>query len=1149
MKKPLIPKNRSSLILKLTLKMKLSIVLLFLSIFFVNAKNLHGQGTKITLDLQNVRVERLIDEIESTTGFRFIYKLEDVNLNRTISIVAYDEDISAVLERAFKSSKTDFKLNDKEQIFLIKRVKNPNDNGIAASIPQQTVSGIVRDENETPLPGASVMEKGTANGTVTDFDGNFAITVEEDAVLEISYLGYQSVDISVDGRSKIEIQLQIDTDRLDEVVVIGYGTSERKNLTGAVAKVQSRSIANIPEVGFEQKIIGQLPGVNVQQTTGTPGGNVSIKIRGTSSISAGNEPLIIIDGFPVSDSNNSSTVQGSRPSNATRRENPQNSLSTLNPNDIESIEVLKDASAAAIYGSRGSNGVILITTKRGKEGKPTISFNAYNGLQEIITTYDMMDAHTFAEQHYISRLNSGTLSGYPDAYVPYLNDVPGLPSTDWQDALFRTAQIQNYDLSVRGGTEKIGYYVSGNYFNQEGIILGSGFERFTFRSNLDAKISDKVKLSVNLNPSYADSDLVPAENPYFVDGVVNLALLSIPTDPIYNEDGSFNFNQNTAAGSGPFVNPIALATGVDDRLQQFRFLGGIRLDAEIYKNLTVASSFGFDSNSFRRDYYRPSWIPVRGAQGPSNPEARSFSSQLFNWVNENTLNYDFNLGEHNKFNFLLGFTAQKERIERNGLFANNFANDLVRTLNAGQVYDGFSQIQEWSLLSYLSRITFNHKDKYLINASIRRDGSSRFGENTKWGWFPSASVGWRVSGEEFFPESVVFSDLKIRASIGQTGNFSIPNYGSVALLEEADYVLGDTVVNGLAPDTSPNSDLSWEKTTMTNFGLDLGLFEDSVLITADYFVSNTNDLLINLPVPGSSGFSTSLQNIGEVENKGFELGIKTNFSIGDLQWSTSLNFATLSNEVISLGRIDEPIISSGGIPNTHITQAGSPIGSYFGYTVLGVYTSQDQIDGTPSFSDTQVGDFIFEDTNGDGVLNPDDRTTIGDFFPDFTYGFTNQFQYKNIDFSFLIQGAQNFEVFHLAQRYLGSLQTFSNYRNDIYQNAYFSPENPGNGQIHRPNASPTGDNDATSSYYVEDGSYLRVRNITLGYTINKSNSVRIPVDSFRIYVTAQNPFTITDYPGYNPEVNMRPEDPLSQGEDYGTYPLPRSLIVGINLTL
>ncbi|MFY0608549.1 MAG: TonB-dependent receptor [Cyclobacteriaceae bacterium] len=1096
---------------------------------------------------EGVSIIELFEHIESLTNLRFAYSQEEMQ-GRDKIIVSQKSNLNDLLKTVSVQAGVSFKRVNEQIAVTVAKFGDDLPDLTEQVVIQELIQGTVTDETGETLPGATVMEKGTSNGTITDIDGNFSLDVSEGATLIISFVGYLPTEIKLDGQSTINVSLAEDVSALDEVVVIGYGTSAKKNLTGAVVSLDEKQINNLPNVGFEQNIVGRLPGVNIQQTTGTPGGNVSIKVRGTGSISAGNSPLIVIDGFPISDSYNSATVQGSRPGNSTRQENPQNPLSSLNPNDIKSIEVLKDASAAAIYGSRGANGVVLITTKSGSTGKSQLAFNAYYGIQQVTNTYEMMDAYTFAEQNYLSRVNGGSTSGYPPEFIPYLNDEPGLVDTDWQDALFRTAPIQSYDLSARGGTKNLNYYVSGSYFAQDGIILGSGFERLSARANLDGKISDKVILKVNFNPTYTKSQLVPAENPYFVDGVVNLALLSIPTESIYNADGSFNFRQNTAAGSGPFVNPIAIAEGIEDELDQFRLLSNFKLEAEIIKGFKFNTSFGADINSFNRSYYRPSWIPVRGAGLPSNPNGRNFTTDVLNWTNENTLTYNLNSGKHD-LNVLAGFTAQKEQIARTGLYANNFPNDLVTTLNAGMVTSGFSQIQEWSLLSYLSRAIYNYDGKYIINMSIRRDGSSRFGENTKWGLFPSGSVGWRLSEESFFPSMDFINDVKLRASIGVTGNFSIPNYGAVALIESANYIFNDQVTNGLTTGTSPNADLSWEKTTMTNYGLDVALFDNLITFTGDYFISNTKDLLLNVPVPGSSGFSSSLQNIGEVQNKGLELGLNSSFDIGKVNWSLNANIATLRNEVIALGKSGEPIITDGGVPSTHITQVGSPIGSYYGYKVLGVFQNQEDLDSYPSFSDSNIGDFKFEDVNGDGVISPDDRTITGDFFPDYTFGFSSQLTFSGFDLGFLIQGSQGFEVLHLAQRYLSSLQTFSNYRADTYADAFLSEENPGSGKVYRPNSSPTGNTDAISSYHVEDGSFVRLRNATIGYTFGSNQAVdsKLPFESFRVYVTGQNLWTLSNYPGYNPEVNMRPNNPLSQGEDYGTYPLAKSVIIGVNI--
>lgn len=1103
------------------------------------------KNTIVSLNENNATLVDIFNKITNITNFNFTYSRYIVEKNDRFDAVYQKQSLEYVLTDLGKRAGFSFKVDDTD----IMIAENPVKVGFKElKLYQKRVNGTVTDALGEPLLGATVLEKGTSNGVSTDFDGRFTIDLKnENAVLVVSYIGFITQEIAIANRTSFEVSLVADVSSLNEVVVIGYGQIARRDVTGSVVKISSKDLKDQATVGFDQNLVGRVAGVNVQQTTGAPGGNVAIRIRGTGSISAGNSPLIVIDGFPISDSYATGNVQGNRPGRETLYENPQNPLNSLNPNDIESIEVLKDASASAIYGSRGANGVIIITTKKGATGKAKINFNSYSGIQRVTNTYDMMDAYTYAEQQFISYQNSGLESNFPAYLMPYLNDVPGLTDTDWQDELFRDAAIQNYDLSVRGGNESLKYFVSGNYFNQDGIVLGSGFKRYSFRTNLDAQVTEKIKLTLSLNPSVSESDLVGAENPYFVDGVVNLALLAIPTDAVYNPDGTFNFNQNTAAGSGPFVNPIALATGVKDDLTQSRILGNLKLSADLMHGLKYISSFGVDLNNFERSYYRPSWIPFRGATPPNNPEGRAFTTGISNWIFENTLNYEVPLNNQ-KLSLLAGFSAQKEQINRSGIFATDFPNDLVTTINAGTVTSAYTETEEWSLLSYFARAIYNYDDRYYANIAVRRDGSSRFGDNNKWGFFPSASVAWRISNESFFTGGSSINDLKLRASYGVTGNFSIPNYGSVALLGQNNYVLDGNQINGLAPSTSPNPNLSWEKTEQLDLGLDVGLFEDKIYLNADYFVSNTKDLLINLPVAGTTGFETSLQNVGEVKNTGFELGITGYFNLGDIKWTLSGNIATLKNEVVSLGSLTDPIIANGGVTNTHITQVGSPIGSYYGYKVLGVFMSQDEINNNPSVTTTAVGDFRFADINGDGIITPTDRTILGDFFPDYTFGINSQMEYKNWDFNFTIQGSQGFEIFHLQQRYLASLQTFSNYRADVFRNSYISPQQPGNGQVYRPNANVTGNNQNISSYHVEDGSYIRLRSITLGYTLSNSTFFEsIGLSSFRVYLTGQNLFTITNYPGYNPEVSSRPSDTLTQGEDYGTYPLAKSVIFGINV--
>lgn len=501
----------------------------------------------------------------------------------------------------------------------------------------------------------------------------------------------------------------------------------------------------------------------------------------------------------------------------------------------------------------------------------------------------------------------------------------------------------------------------------------------------------------------------------------------------------------------------------------------------------------------------------------------------------------------------MGYTAQRDYTDRNGAFATDFPDDFVQTIDPDRstVTSAFSAISESSLVSLISRVLYDYDGKYLFSASFRRDGSSRFGKNTKYGNFPSVSAGWRISDESFF-KSRVINDLKLRASYGVRGNDQIGNYSGVARLGSSNYIFDGQEYNGLAPNNSSNQDLSWERNVENNYGLDLGLFNNKLVFNADYFISTTKDLLFSIPVPGSAGTpgGVSLQNIGSIENRGFELGITNNMAIGDLKITTNANISSIKNKILQFGVSDAPLILSGGRPDTYIAQIGQPIGSYYGYNVLGVFTSQEELDTNANYvTGSFIGDFKFEDVNGDGVINASDRKILGNPIPDYTFGFTSQLSYKNVDFSFGILGKQGFEILHISQRYLGNLETFSNYRSDSFNNAYISPENPGNGKVYRPNGTPTGGNAEISSYHVEDGSFVRVQNVTLGYSFKKETLKKIGnLKQLRVYATAVNPFTFTKYSGYNPDVSARSDSALTAGEDYGTYPLAKNFLFGLNVS-
>lgn len=1046
---------------------------------------------------------------------------------------------------------------------------------------QSILTGTVTDaaSGET-LAGAAVQIKGTSTGTSTDARGQYRLnlpTGTSQPTLIFSFIGYQPLEETVGNRTVVNVKLMASTNALSEVVVVGYGVQNRRDVTTSIGSVRAKDLANQPVVSFDNALAAKIAGVQVVQTSGAPGAALQVRVRGTGSISAGLDPLYVIDGVPLSRDTKFATGSTS----TQFPDNPINVLSTINTDDIESIEVLKDASAAAIYGSRGSNGVVLLTTKRGKEGKTTINYDSFVGFQQVNKKLDLLNAYEYATLNaeaknnaYLDRNPTGKATdpndvrsrgiGAPSTLiapqvVPYLSGQSGLTDTDWQDEIFRQVPIQNHTLSISGGTGSPGgrpsdrtsvrYYVSGNYLDQQGIVINSGYKRYSSRANLDIK-SGRLSVGLNLNPTYSFHDLIKAEGPFLADGIIGLAVQLAPIFPVYNPNGTYNFDANGwGFGATSILNPVAVANEVKDKLSQLRLLGNAYAQYDIAKGFTYRLSVGADVNNFQRDYYRPSIVEIRDRKGPSIPTGFSRTQNYVNWLVEHTLNYNQSFGLHT-ISALAGFSAQKDRRTASELTATNFPNDLVQTLNAGQVTAGSSDIQEWSLLSYIGRAQYDYNGKYLVSAALRADGSSRFGASNRWGYFPSVSAGWNVSQESFLKNSTWLNDLKIRASYGLTGNFQIPNYGSVSLLNYQNYVLGpETIVSGLAPGNSANDKLKWEKTAMLDVGFDANFFRNRLTLTVDYYNANTSDLLLNVPVPRASGFSTELQNIGKVNNQGFEFTLGTQQTFGRVGWSANANLATNRNEVRALGTSGDPIIVSGGVASAQfITRIGEPIGQYWTMQYDGVFKNQAEIDAYPRTATTRPGDFRFVDVNGDKRIDfSSDRTVTGSYFPKYTFGFTNSFTYAGFDLGATVQGVQGNKILNLIRRYIYNSEGNGNqFRGAL--DRWQSVDNVGNGLVNRANRLSTGSNGEISTWHIESGSYVRIRTITLGYALPTTLLQRLHLSRARVYVTTQNPFTFTKYSGYNPDVSARPDNALSQGEDYGTYPLARTTSIGINLS-
>ncbi|MFT3949585.1 MAG: TonB-dependent receptor [Agriterribacter sp.] len=1063
-----------------------------------------------------------------------------------------------------------------------------------------TVKGTVTDEKGAALAGVTVIALNNAtnasSATQTDANGAFSISLSAGRYnFSFSFVGYKSQTISnyivkAEEPNTLAVTLTGSDQSLEQITIVGYGSQRKRDVTTAVVGIKAKDMENQPVNNVAEAMVGKMTGVQVAQGTGQPGAPLSIKVRGVGTITAGTEPLYVVDGFPLT----------------------SNNLNTLNTYDIESIEVLKDASSAAIYGSRGSNGVVLITTKQGRRGKMQINVNSYIGQQQVAHKIKMLDAYQYADivkdarnNSYSDQMISNNLKRAsqgldPVAYslnddnatrllntgnnqntiipvevVPYLEGKTGLTNTDWQDEVFRNALIQNHTISASGGSESFRYYTSLDYLNQDGIIINSNFKRYGARVNLEAN-RGIFRFGIDINPSVIQEKRVNSDGTYAADGggVVSSALHYAPIWPVFNPDGTYNFSENswssdtkTLMPGGSTVtgnaqtqawNPVALAMLQKNDVVSTRLLGNAFVEAEIIRNLKYKALFAYDLFSSRQDKFRPSTFPASNTAG--NPEtdatATSQTTANFNWMLEQTLNYSKKFGDHS-LNVLLGWSEQKDDLRGNYAYASGFISNQITTLSAGRVTDGKSEQSQWSLASGIARIQYNYLGKYLLTASIRADGSSKFGANNRWGSFPSASVGWRLSDEKFMENVSFISDLKLRASYGLTGNFKIPNYGSLGAMSYFAYVYGTTVVNGAAPTSRPNPNLSWEKTAQTNFGLDAAFFKNRVSLSLDYYNSNTKDLLLDVPVPLSTGFSTELINIGKVNNKGFEVNVGTSNRFGNLVWNASVNFSTNKNKVIELGPGNADIISTGSVANAYfITRVGHPIGSYFLPNVLGVFATQAEVDAYPHFEDaasnfglatTKPGDFKFEDADKDGKINlTSDRVILGSYQPKYTFGFATDLQWRGFDFSVSMQGVSGNKILNLGRRYFYNHEgNMNNYAGAV--NRWKSESDPGSGKNVRANRVGKGQNGITSSWHVEDGSYLRVRNITLGYSLSPAVIDKWGVTKARLYISLQNMLTFTKYEGYNPEVSNRTVS-TTNGEDYGVYPTAKTVSVGINVT-
>ncbi|MBM1106256.1 TonB-dependent receptor [Aurantibacter crassamenti] len=1029
---------------------------------------------------------------------------------------------------------------------------------------QSTISGNVVDAIGTPIPGVNVLEKNTVNGVVTDFDGNFSISASStEVILVFSYMGFITKEVIVDGQNNLNIILEEDVSKLDEVVVVGYGTQRKKDLTGSITRVAMDDVNQPSIASFDQMLQGKVAGVQISQTSGAPGGNVNILVRGMSSITGGNEPLYVIDGFPVGSSGNSDfgSYGGNLYSSAGIANNTQqriNPLGSINPSDIESIEILKDASATAIYGSRGANGVVIITTKRGKAGKSEISAEVSLGMQSIGHKLDMLNSQQYAEYVAQGRDNAHVFAG-GSASDPnelragsrqvrpeFRNPSSIATDTDWQDVIYRVAPVRNYQVSFNNGNDKTRFFIAGGYFDQEGIIETSSFKRFNVRTNIDSNISDKIKIGTSLTGSYSYGRFPNSEGHYGTGGLIMAALAASPTIPVYDDAGQPYFNQaDVTDGLGWLANPLDLLSGFSDKRRTANILWNNYLEYKLLDGLTFKTSIGLNYTAGQIDIWRSSKIPnFTTLNYPANAGANRTNS--INWLNENTLNYKKSFDDKHFFDVLGGFTVQKDRFERLSVGASDFPTENVPYISAGIVNAGGQIISEWSLLSFMGRLNYSYDSKYLLTATVRKDGSSRFGGNNKWGAFPSVSAGYNISEEDFMDSVNFINNLKLRVSYGISGNNQIGNYNHIGLLAQSNYVANGNQVPGLVPSTLSNDNLTWEKSKQTNIGLDLGMFDNRISINVDAYKDLKTDLLLAVQLPSATGFQSATQNIGDIENKGIEFGLNTvNVQAGDFSWTSSATFSANQNKVLKLAT------ENGRISNNayQITEVGESISSFYMLNAIGVFANAAEVQGAAlQHPETQAGDLRFEDVNNDGTIDSDDRKIVGSPFPDFTWGFDNRFTYKNLSLGISLVGSQGASTYFQGGSSVLNSAGVQNQIADISLGRWVSETQPGNGFQPRAIRSNYANGFGTSSHFLFDSSFTRIKNVNLSYDFPSNATKAIGLSKLALYADVANLFTFTDYPGYDPESSTSGSNVASSGIDYFTYPLARTITVGLKLS-
>ena len=1135
MKKSLIKRRFLYKIVKISLT-QLAIVLVFSSLAFA----LPGRAqkildTKVSIALDNVSLGNSLLELEKTAQVKFSYNSRALKLSQKVNITANNEALSSVLNRLLLplniqyfevSNRIVLRKNDE----IVSGKNSENElvfNATTNALADITIKGTVTDEKGGKLPGVSIAIKGTTRGTTTNSNGDYSISIPDNkATLVFSFVGYKSQEITIGALTQIDVTMAESAIGLQEVIVTAYGSQKQKDVTGSMFKVDASKLVDIPVGQITQKLQGQIPGVQITQSNGIPGQDIAIRIRGAASINAGNAPLYVVDGLPL--------VGG---------------LSMINPNEVDNLTVLKGSSATSLYGSRAANGVILITTKKAKEGQTSIQFNHTFGIAQVPKKGrpNLMNAKEFLADRKAFWEDKIRYEDYTDG-IPELYQNPEKwtgPDTDWFDEVLQTATLKSYNLSLLSSKGKFSSATILGYYDEEGAMINSSYKRYSLRSNNDYQVNDKLRIGVSVAPTFQVNN-----NLNNTTGMFNVVYAATVTPPIFspndkNPDGSV---KQYFDGPGLFVFPNWANTlrNQENVGKQVRLLSSVYAELDFLKDLKFRTSFSADVNNTTQRTFYPSTIGPTIWDAPPRLATGSYlTSNSASWLTENTLNYTKTFGSNHNVNALIGYSAQSFNSESSGLNGNQYPDDLISSLSAANNITSWKNqnaIAEWSLLSMFTRFNYNYKNKYLLSASLRRDGSSRFGWDNQWGLFPSLSAGWVVSDEAFMSNLSAISFMKLRAEYGEVGNFNIGNYTQFGNISGTDYVFGGSLAAGRRQTTLGNNNLTWETSRGVDIGLDIAAFKGRVNFTYDYYDKATKGMLYQVNIPWTTGYSNIQDNIGEFHMWGHEFNLNTVNLEGSFRWSSNFNLSINRNKVIKLGVNDQPIgAQDGWIAQVNRTEVGQPIGQFYVFLNDGVYMTQAEFDKGAKAGDSQVGTQRFKDLNGDGKIDLNDRTYVGNPNPKFVYGFTNTFDYKKFDLNIVISGAYDQDKARTLYEWSEIVEGNFNVEKYVI-NRWRSPENPGAGKIGRTLSGTNAWSSMGQADWIEKASYLAVKNITLGYTLPKIKNI----NKVRLFLSVQQALMLTNYKGPNPEASQFGLTGLREGIDDSAYPVPRTYAIGLD---